>query len=317
MAASVAAANPGGGNPLSALYGGPTAAAASLHVALDVACGLRRLHAAGIVHGDISAGNVLLAAAPPPEADEVMELLLMTTGPAAAAGVSGVVGVEMTGAKVAAAASTARSTSEADTEFVTASSIDTALQQSPAPHAGVAAITAGDVTDIRGQRAPRGPQAVHGKAGAEALPPPLPDRSNGTSSDRAPQPCPQQPSQQGGVGEVLVADGSSPLQALGIDQLEAGCRRRLLLQATWVPAAASGAHQAHPAYRPAMVAKVSDFGLSLRLEGGRTHASGKYQGTPLYMAPEVMSMGRLGKAADGESQQAASVSGAYFACVRI
>ncbi|KXZ43492.1 hypothetical protein GPECTOR_89g512 [Gonium pectorale] len=49
---------------------------------------------------------------------------------------------------------------------------------------------------------------------------------------------------------------------------------------------------------PPVVAKVADFGLSLRLTGSRTHASGLYQGTPVYMAPEVVANGRVSPASD-------------------
>ncbi|KXZ43000.1 hypothetical protein GPECTOR_107g144 [Gonium pectorale] len=49
---------------------------------------------------------------------------------------------------------------------------------------------------------------------------------------------------------------------------------------------------------PPVVAKVADFGLSLRLTGSRTHASGLFQGTPVYMAPEVVANGRVGPASD-------------------
>ena len=36
-----------------------------------------------------------------------------------------------------------------------------------------------------------------------------------------------------------------------------------------------------------LTAKVADFGLSLPLAPGATHASQKFQGTPDYLAPEV------------------------------
>lgn len=51
-------------------------------------------------------------------------------------------------------------------------------------------------------------------------------------------------------------------------------------------------------WRPPVVAKVADFGLSVALGEDQTHASRRFQGTPAYTAPEVLAMGRLGKAAD-------------------
>eukprot|EP00198_Chlamydomonas_reinhardtii_P005764 XP_001695100.1 predicted protein [Chlamydomonas reinhardtii] len=51
-------------------------------------------------------------------------------------------------------------------------------------------------------------------------------------------------------------------------------------------------------WRPPVIAKVADFGLSVRMGEGQTHASNKFQGTPLYSAPEVLTRGRLTKAAD-------------------
>ncbi|EFJ51707.1 hypothetical protein VOLCADRAFT_87429 [Volvox carteri f. nagariensis] len=51
-------------------------------------------------------------------------------------------------------------------------------------------------------------------------------------------------------------------------------------------------------WRPPVVAKVADFGLSVRMGEGQTHASNKFQGTPLYSAPEVLARGHLTKAAD-------------------
>lgn len=47
---------------------GGAASLCALTLALDVACGMAHIHAKNIVHGDLSAGNVLLASsAPPPE----------------------------------------------------------------------------------------------------------------------------------------------------------------------------------------------------------------------------------------------------------
>ncbi|GLC75804.1 hypothetical protein PLESTF_001689300 [Pleodorina starrii] len=47
-----------------------------------------------------------------------------------------------------------------------------------------------------------------------------------------------------------------------------------------------------------LVAKVADFGLSLPLTEGATHASRCYNGTPAYRAPEVSSAGQLSPRAD-------------------
>ncbi|KXZ56488.1 hypothetical protein GPECTOR_1g437 [Gonium pectorale] len=47
-----------------------------------------------------------------------------------------------------------------------------------------------------------------------------------------------------------------------------------------------------------VVAKVADFGLSVRLPGSATHASGNVQGTPVYTAPEVLIFGRVSRASD-------------------
>ncbi|GAX74416.1 hypothetical protein CEUSTIGMA_g1864.t1 [Chlamydomonas eustigma] len=45
-------------------------------------------------------------------------------------------------------------------------------------------------------------------------------------------------------------------------------------------------------------AKVGDFGLSRFLRSGASHISNAHQGTPRYTAPEVLSQGRMTKAAD-------------------
>ncbi|PNH05143.1 putative serine/threonine-protein kinase [Tetrabaena socialis] len=47
-----------------------------------------------------------------------------------------------------------------------------------------------------------------------------------------------------------------------------------------------------------LTAKVADFGLSLPLEAGATHASRRFHGTPLYSAPEVLLEGRQSPHAD-------------------
>jgi len=47
-----------------------------------------------------------------------------------------------------------------------------------------------------------------------------------------------------------------------------------------------------------MVAKLADFGMSIKMGGNQTHVSGVRHGTPLYIAPEVLREGRASKAAD-------------------
>ncbi|PNH06012.1 Proto-oncogene serine/threonine-protein kinase mos [Tetrabaena socialis] len=46
------------------------------------------------------------------------------------------------------------------------------------------------------------------------------------------------------------------------------------------------------------VFKISDFGLSVRLEGDETHRSNLYQGTPFFTAVEVLQSGQVAPAAD-------------------
>ncbi|PNH04828.1 Serine/threonine-protein kinase unc-51 [Tetrabaena socialis] len=50
-----------------------------------------------------------------------------------------------------------------------------------------------------------------------------------------------------------------------------------------------------------LTAKVADFGLSLPLQEGATHASHRFQGTPLYSAPEVIAEGHQSAKADAWS----------------
>jgi serine/threonine protein kinase len=47
-----------------------------------------------------------------------------------------------------------------------------------------------------------------------------------------------------------------------------------------------------------LTAKVSDFGLSFKMDQAETHVSSMFQGTQTHMAPEVMESGCLSKAAD-------------------
>lgn len=62
-------------------------------------------------------------------------------------------------------------------------------------------------------------------------------------------------------------------------------------------ASAGGADSSAPAF----TAKVADFGMSIRMSGNRTHVSGVHQGTPLYIAPEILQDGHASWASDAYS----------------
>ena len=47
-----------------------------------------------------------------------------------------------------------------------------------------------------------------------------------------------------------------------------------------------------------IIAKIADFGLSVKIDHKETHMSNVFQGTMTHMAPEIMLEGRISKAAD-------------------
>lgn len=63
----------------------------------------------------------------------------------------------------------------------------------------------------------------------------------------------------------------------------------------------SGAYPEGSAAKWPYVAKVSDFGLSVKVDEFFGHVSNAHHGTPFYMAPEVTRAGFLSMAADSYS----------------
>ncbi|GFH30023.1 putative serine/threonine-protein kinase pats1, partial [Haematococcus lacustris] len=56
--------------------------------------------------------------------------------------------------------------------------------------------------------------------------------------------------------------------------------------------------KANPLVQRGFVAKVADFGLSVKVAPGKDHVDGVVQGTLSHMAPETLLHGHLGPPAD-------------------
>ncbi|KAG2443753.1 hypothetical protein HXX76_002099 [Chlamydomonas incerta] len=167
----------------------PSAVLLGLYLALDVAAGMAHVHARGIVHGDLSSGNVLLSERPSPEEEDQLEQQALQ-----------------------AAAAEVRAQAEAE-------------QVRNALGISAAAVVATAPTEH--------------------------------------------------------AEGASGIEECEAVAAETAVRRRV--GAVW---------------RPEIMAKVADFGLSERMREGQTHASNCWQGTPAYTAPEVMYEGHMRKVSD-------------------
>ncbi|KAG2491415.1 hypothetical protein HYH03_010204 [Edaphochlamys debaryana] len=104
------------------------------------------------------------------------------------------------------------------------------------------------------------------------------------------------------LGNVLLITSSGSAEPAEAQGAQSGVLRPGLSSGLEAP----GCGQLHPherapslaRWRAPIVAKVADFGLSLRMTGSQTHASNCFQGTPSHSAPEVLLQGRLSKAAD-------------------
>lgn len=67
-----------------------------------------------------------------------------------------------------------------------------------------------------------------------------------------------------------------------------------------------------------LIAKVSDFGLSVKMDPSHGHVSNLRQGTPFYIAPEVRDQGYMSMAADSFAFGALlfSVRGCFWSVVK-
>jgi serine/threonine protein kinase len=54
----------------------------------------------------------------------------------------------------------------------------------------------------------------------------------------------------------------------------------------------------HALLKGAAVSKITDFGMARRMQRDKSYASNVRQGTPFYIAPEMMSMHQLHRSSD-------------------
>ncbi|KAG2441525.1 hypothetical protein HXX76_003147 [Chlamydomonas incerta] len=245
------------------LVRGGAAELSALTLALDTARGLMAVHARGIVHGDVSSSNVLLqrceAVHPPAWASAAQ---MAATSPAAA------------------------TCSESGRIFkydrgATGETVMVGIAQKHA--AAAAAAAAGAMSSsVLGSARPSNCGLPEG--GAMRMRPS--DPSGWATAPSGP----------------LTTPSSRPSDSAILRASDSGARTT---DAVGVTAAAAEAAQLASCrvlagrWRPPLVAKVADFGLSCRLRSAsQTHVSGARQGTPYFQAPELVSSGRGGKAAD-------------------
>ncbi|EFJ39881.1 hypothetical protein VOLCADRAFT_100428 [Volvox carteri f. nagariensis] len=299
--------------------------ALALFAALDVARGLDYLHACNVVHGDLSLQNILLASTEPVFPDAAINASTSSSAvfaAAAAALASHGGGPSACGGGGAAVAAAAAGTTMAARVM---HGVADRLPQNVSDGSTSSDVTAAAATATA--------VATATAAAAAAAPGCCPPNSVTPPSRPSPPPPPAAPVPQrarlatgaaaGGGGGASSAD-TAPAVSTDEDAeavagtystfTQSGTLGGFSLSTEEVPAVSAasvggggvGGGRVMPMAQRVIlvnpllgqVFKISDFGLSVRLENDETHRSGLHQGTPYYTATEVLVSGKVSPAAD-------------------
>ncbi|GIL61724.1 hypothetical protein Vafri_16123 [Volvox africanus] len=295
--------------------------ALALFAALDVARGLDYLHACNVVHGDLSLQNILLTSTEPFFPEGAIMASSSTSAALAAATAAltfiGGGGDAADAADAAAAASGPGAGSQAAARVM--HGVMNRLPEEPLSRsAGGAAVQR--PTTATGAAAARraGGDGDPGSSGRDGTSnPPLLSAAKATqpliaigktleaalltTAERSSETADgdydasaEEPEGMGGTISTNTRSGTIGGLSVGTDAAT-----------PWASLSGGGRQAMAFAMRLALVQpllgqvfKISDFGLSVRLEGDETHRSGLHQGTPYYTATEVLLSGKVSPAAD-------------------